>query len=465
METKSDPKNEHHEPEHDAPERAVPSQPLTARETSYIDSLLESWSSLSLWDRRQAFKELSRTAAEELFLNLKAHDQAELLEEAPSLEKRSWMRLLAPDDAADLVQELPPSQREDALGLLDHQSRREVLALLAYAEDAAGGLMNSRFTRLRPDMDVDEAIRYLRAQAKSQVETIYYAYVIDTDQTLLGVVSFRDLFSASPEKKVRDIMQPDIVRIPEDMDQEEVSRLFSKHDLLCIPVVDRHGHMKGIVTVDDIVNVVQEEATEDIQKLGGVEALDAPYLKIGMLSMIRKRGGWLLILFISEMFTASAMGYYEHEIERAIVLALFIPLIISSGGNSGSQASTLIIRAMALGEVKLKDWWRVLIRELGSGLALGALLGVVGLCRIMLWPAREQLYGPHHHLVAVAVSLSLVGIVLWGSIAGSMLPFLLRKVGFDPASASAPFVATLVDVTGLIIYFTVASFVLHGTLL
>ena len=250
METKRDPKNPEQDQldqEHELHERTVPSQPLTARETSYIDSLLESWSSLSLWDRRQAFKELSRTAAEELFLNLKAHDQAELLEEAPSLEKRSWMRLLAPDDAADLVQELPPSQREDALGLLDHQSRREVLALLAYAEDAAGGLMNSRFSRLRPDMDVDEAIRYLRAQAKSQVETIYYAYVIDTDQTLLGVVSFRDLFSASPEKKVRDIMQPDIVRIPEDMDQEDVSRLFSKHDLLCIPVVDRHGHMKGIV--------------------------------------------------------------------------------------------------------------------------------------------------------------------------------------------------------------------------
>lgn len=439
--------------------------PLTPLETSFIDSLLESWSSFSLSERRSAFKELSRTAAEELFLNLKAHDQAELLEEAPALERRSWMRLLAPDDAADLIQELPPDQRENALSLLDHQTRREVVALLAYAEDAAGGLMNSRFTRLRPEMDVDEAIRYLRAQAKSQVETIYYAYVIDTDQTLLGVVSFRDLFSASPEKKVRDIMQPDIVRIPENMDQEEVSRLFSKHDLLCIPVVDNFGHMKGIVTVDDMVDVVQEEATEDIQKLGGVEALDAPYLKISMLRMIRKRGGWLMILFVSEMFTASAMGYYEREIERAVVLALFIPLIISSGGNSGSQASTLIIRAMSLGEVKLRDWWRVFFRELGSGLALGLLLGVIGLCRILMWPSREQLYGPHFQLIGLAVALSLVGIVLWGSLAGSMLPFVLRRAGFDPASASAPFVATLVDVTGLVIYFTVASFVLRGTLL
>lgn len=223
--------------------------------------------------------------------------------------------------------------------------------------------------------------------------------------------------------------------------------------------------MKGIVTVDDIVDVVQEEATEDIQKIGGMEALDGPYLQIGFAHMVRKRGGWLSALFLGEMLTATAMGYYENEIERAVVLALFIPLIISSGGNSGSQASTLVVRAMALGEVRLRDWWRVIRRELAAGLVLGAILGTIGLMRILLWPARAQVYGEHYVLVGLTVACSLIGVVLFGTIAGSMLPFILRSLGFDPASASAPFVATVVDVTGLIIYFTVASLILSGVLL
>ncbi|MBL7714152.1 MAG: magnesium transporter [Bdellovibrionales bacterium] len=438
---------------------------LKPAEISFIDSLLESWSSLTHTERKSAFLQLSRTAAEELFLNLKANGQAELLEEVPLLEKRSWMRLLAPDDAADLIQELPLDERENALGLLDHQTRREVAALLHYAEDAAGGLMNSRFARLRPDIDVDEAIKYLRAQAKSQVETIYYAYVIDSDQKLLGVVSFRDLFSAASDKKVRDIMQPDIVRIPDDMDQEEVSKLFSKHDLICIPVVDKDGHIKGIVTSDDILNVVQEEATEDIQKLGGLEALEDPYLKTSFWRMVQKRAGWLSVLFVGEMFTASAMGYYEKELEKAVVLALFIPMIISSGGNSGSQASSLMIRALSLGEVRGRDWFRVFRREVASGVVLGGLLGLIGFFRVFFWPNREKLYGAHFVHIGYAVAFSLIGVVLWGTIAGSMLPFLLRRVGFDPASASAPLVATLVDVTGLVIYFSVASLLLSGAVM
>ena len=222
--------------------------------------------------------------------------------------------------------------------------------------------------------------------------------------------------------------------------------------------------MKGVVTVDDIVDVVQEEATEDIQKIGGMEALDEPYLDIGLFRMIRKRAGWLSALFLSETLTATAMGYYEHEIARAVVLALFIPLIISSG-NSGSQASTLVVRAMALGEVRLRDWWRVMRREFAAGLALGSILGMIGLLRILLWPTRAALYGEHYVLVAITVACSLVGVVLWGTISGSMLPLIMRRLGFDPASASAPFVATLVDVTGLVIYFTVASVILYGTLL
>src|SRR5207248_1221527 len=243
------------------------------------------------------------------------------------------------------------------------------------------------------------------------------------------------------------------------------SRLIAEHDFLAIPVVDRERRVKGIVTVDDIVDVVQEEATEDIQKIGGMEALDAPYLDVGFWAMVRKRGGWLAILFVGEMFTATAMGYFEHEIQRAVVLALFVPLIISSGGNSGSQASTLVIRALAIGEVRLRDWWRVVYREVLTGLALGAILGAIGFLRVALWSIFTNMYGPHWFLVALTVGLSLIGIVLWGTLIGSVLPFGLRRIGFDPAASSAPFVATLVDVTGLVIYFSIAYVILRGTLL
>jgi Mg2+ transporter (mgtE) len=427
--------------------------------------LSESWSAMTANERREKFKELPRTEAEELFLSLKTHDQAELISEASQLEKRSWVRLLAPDDVADLIQEIGLDSKEDILSLLDPQTKREVTALLAYAEDAAGGLMSSRFVRLRPDMSVDEAISYIRIQAKTHVETIYYAYVLDHDQKLLGVVSFRELFSATPGKTVSEIMSTDVLKVPVEMDQEQIGRIFSQQDLMAVPVVDENGIMKGIVTFDDVATAIQEEATEDIHKLGAVETLDAPYLKISMLEMIKKRAGWLMVLFLGEMFTATAMGYFQTEIERAVVLALFIPLIISSGGNSGSQASTLIIRAMALGEVRLRDWWRVLGREIMAGLALGVCLGLVGFFRILIWPTREALYGPHYVLIAFTVMFSLIGIVLWGSLSGSMLPFLLKRIGFDPASASAPAVATLVDVTGLIIYFSVASLFLSGVLL
>lgn len=440
------------------------SKDLTQTEEQFYN-LFENWSALSTTERREKFKALPRTEAEELFLSLKVHDQVDLLEEATPLEKRSWVRLLAPDDVADLIQEMGPDHRDEILSLLDPQTKREVIALLAYAEDNAGGLMNSRFIRLRPDMSVDEAISYIRIQAKTQVETIYYAYVLATDQTLLGVVSFRELFSSAPEKKIKEIMTTDMVKVLVDTDQEQIAKIFSSHDLMAIPVIDANNHMAGIVTFDDVASVLQEEATEDIHKLAAVETLDAPYLKISMIEMIKKRAGWLMVLFLGEMFTATAMGYFQSEIERAVVLALFIPLIISSGGNSGSQASTLIIRAMALGEVRLRDWWRVLGRELLTGLALGVCLSTVGLTRILLWPGKEQLYGPHYMRVAFTVAASIIGVVLWGTLSGSMLPFLLKKLRFDPASASAPAVATLVDVTGLIIYFTLASFILAGALL
>jgi magnesium transporter len=427
--------------------------------------LRDVWMILTPEERFDGFRLLPRGDAEEFFLELGARDHAELLLSLPPQERRVWMRLLAPDDAADLTQEAPPEYKDQLLALLDERTRKEVNALLAYAEDEAGGLMNPRFARVRPDSTVDEAIGYLRRQARGRIETIYYVYVLDEQQHLLGVVSFRELFSMDPSQRIRDIMHTDIVKVLEDEHQEAVSRVFSQHGLAAVPVVDSEGRMKGIVTLDDIVDVVQEEATEDIQKVGGMEALGAPYMNVAFTSMMKKRAGWLSALFLGEMLTATAMTYFEGEIAKAVVLALFVPLIISSGGNSGSQASTLVIRAMALEEVRLRDLWRVARRELGAGLTLGTILGSLGFLRIIIWQAVRPTYGQHALLIAITVFVSLLGVVTFGTLTGSLLPFALRRMGFDPASASAPFVATLVDVTGLVIYFSVASLVLTGTLL
>ncbi|MBI4421023.1 MAG: magnesium transporter [Gemmatimonadetes bacterium] len=426
--------------------------------------LWEEWPALSERERVERFRELPTDEVNDFFLSLDPTEQAALVLALPPAERRLWVRLLDPDDVADLIQALPPEERPSLLELLDEQTRTEVRALLAYAEDAAGGLMNPRFARVRPDVTVDEAIRYLRKQA-GHVVTIYYAYVLDHQQRLKGVVSFRELFQAPGDRLVQDIMHTDVVSVPEDMDQEAVGRVFLEQDLLAIPVVDRVGGMKGIITFDDIADVVREEATEDIQKIGGSEALEAPYMTATFGALVKKRAGWLSVLFLGEMLTASAMAFYEDEIAAAVVLAVFLPLIIRSGGTAGSQASTLVIRAMALGEVKLRDFGRVLSREVGVGLSLGAVLGTIGLLRILVWQAVNHSYGAHYLALALAVSCSLFGVVLWGCMAGSMLPFILRRFGFDPASASAPFVATLVDVTGVVIYFSVASLVLKGTLL
>jgi magnesium transporter len=444
----------------------LPPEEHQAGERLSADDLREAWVLFAPEDRRLGFGQLPRTEAEDFFLSLPARDQEELVLSLAPEERRSWARLLPPDDAADLVQEAPAEERDGLLALLDDTTRREVTALLAYAEDEAGGLMNPRFARVRPDATVDEAISYLRRQARERnAEAIYYAYVLDEEQRLLGVASFRDLFAAPPDRRVREVMRTDVVSVGEEMDQEAVSRVFAESDLPAVPVVDARGRMKGIVTVDDIVDVVEEEATEDIQKFGGVEALGVPYLEVGLAAMVRKRGLWLSALFLGEMLTATAMAFFEHQIASAVVLAVFLPLIISSGGNSGSQASTLVIRAMALGEVRLRDWWRVAGREIATGAALGAILGAIGFVRIVVWERIGHVYGEHYLRIAATVALSLVGVVLLGTIAGSLLPFVLRRLGLDPASASAPFVATLVDVAGVVIYFGAASVILAGALL
>ena len=436
-----------------------------AEESLSAQDLREAWPVLSRADRIEGLRLLPRDAAEDLFLELPSAEQTQVVLDLPPPERRSWMRLLPPDDAADLIQAAAPEDRDTLLHLLDEPTRKDVTALLAYQEDEAGGLMNPRFARLRPDMTADEAITYLRKQPHSSLATVYYAYVLDQEQRLLGVASFHELIMAPRDSRVRDLMTTDVVTVEENADQEEVSRLFARTGLIAIPVVDAGRHVKGVVTVDDVVEVVEEEATEDIQKIGGTESLGEQYLTIRFSRMLRKRAGWLSALFLGEMLTATAMGFFEREIDKAVVLALFVPLIISSGGNSGSQATSLVIRAMALGEVKLRDWFRVIRRELASGLALGSILGSIGFLRIEIWQKFLHTYGEHHLLVASTVAFALIGVVTFGTIAGSLLPFLLRRLGFDPASASAPFVATLVDVTGLVIYFTTASLLLRGTLL
>ncbi|WP_437756681.1 magnesium transporter [Sorangium sp. So ce1389] len=439
--------------------------PSKGAETITAAELSMSWSALESDERVQAYRRLRREDAEDFFQGLPSADQAALLAALTKGERRLWLRLLAPDDVADILLEVAPEEQGELLSLLDEPTRREASALLAYAEDEAGGLMSPWFARVRPEATVDQAISYLKRQARDHLETIYYGYVLDAEQRLLGVVSLRQLMIAPGDRRVSDIMKTDVVSVNEDVDQEAVARRFAEHDLVAIPVVDAEGRMKGIVTADDIVDVVEEEATEDIQKLGGMQALDAPYLRTPLLRMVGKRAGWLSALFLGELLTATAMGHYEDEIARAVVLALFVPLIISSGGNSGSQATTLVIRAMALGEIRLADFWRVCRRELASGLALGGILGALGFARVVVWEELFGTYGEHYRPIAMTVAISLVGVVTWGTLSGALLPFILRALRFDPASASAPFVATLVDVSGLVIYFSVAELLLRGLLL
>ncbi|MDA0815173.1 MAG: magnesium transporter [Chloroflexi bacterium] len=426
------------------------------------EALLEWWQDLPESEQIDAFLGLSPQEAGILFLTVETSDRVFLLEPQTEQQKRVWLRLLEPDDAADVIQGFEEDEQGLLLALLDYHTRSQVQALLAYRSDVAGGKMSPRYVRVPPSMTAEQAIGYLRLQAQSASELIYYAYVLDREDRLLGVVSYRDLMLAPPDRQVSEIMSTDTVSVLDDMDQEEVARILRQRGLLAVPVVDHEGHMRGIVTVDDVVDVEREEATEDFQKIGGVEALDQPYFRTSALSMIRKRGGWLAVLFVGQMLTVTALGMFEGDLASAVVLALFIPIIISSGGNSGSQAATLIIRAMALGEVNGDDWWRVIRREVIFGLALGAMLAGLGALRVLIGGNFLHSYGEDFVLLALTVSLSVTAVVVWGTLTGATLPFLLRRAGFDPASASAPLVATLMDVTGLLIYLSLARIILLG---
>jgi magnesium transporter len=374
---------------------------------------------------------------------------------------------MSADQQADLFRELPEDDRVRFLKVLDAPTREALSVLLRYEPDTAGGIMTTEFVSVPTTWTVEQTLQHISKVGRAK-ETVYTIYGVDPEsRKLVHVVSLRDLMLADRGKQVTEVgnrRKP--LSVAPGTDREEVARTISKYNLLALPVLDDGGHMLGIVTVDDVIDAIVREGTEDVQKFGGMEALDEPYTEISFPRMIKKRAGWLCALFLGEMLTATAMGHFEGEIAKAVVLSLFIPLIISSGGNSGSQATSLIIRSLALREVRLGDWWRILLRELPAGFTLGVILGIIGVIRIVLWQKLGWYdYGEHWMLIAAVVGGALVGVVTFGSLAGSMLPFLLKRIGFDPASASAPFVATLVDVTGLIIYFSVAFAILRHTLL
>lgn len=430
-------------------------------------------------DVAEALNQLPLPAAARVVAAL-PFDMAVLLLDEPELDRRAeifglldqatavpLLEAISADQRVELFRTLPETERSRLFPALSAPTREALRLLLAYPPTSAGGLMTTEFVGVPNTWTVEQVRRHISEVGEAK-ETVYAIYVLDpTDQTLETVVSLREVMLANPAYRVATLGEGrQAVVVRPLVDREDVARLISKYNLLAIPVVDDAGHVLGIVTVDDVIDALISEQSEDVQKFGGMAAVDEPYMQIGLGELVRKRAGWLCALFLSEMLTATAMGHFEGEISHAVVLALFIPLIISSGGNSGSQATSLIIRAMALQEVRLRDWWRVAARELPAGLALGAILGTIGYVRIVAWQFLGWYdYGPHYVLVAVTVALALVGVVLFGSLAGSMLPFLLRRIGFDPASASAPFVATLVDVTGLVIYFSVALLILRGTLL
>ena len=410
------------------------------------------------------FRLLPLSLATEVFEYLDLEVQRHFLDNLAQDKMADILNEMSPDDRTTLLEFLPANFVAELIQSLSEPERKVTLELLGYPEYSVGRLMTPDYIAIRENWTVQQVLDYVR-QHGGQSETLNMLYVTDAHGVLTDDIRIREILLSAPTVRVRDVMDRRFVQLLAGQDQEEAIGVFRRNDRVALPVVSDQGILLGIVTLDDILSIREQEDTEDIQKFGGSEALEEPYLTMPLLRLVQKRAGWLVILFLGELLTASAMQFFEGELQKAIVLVQFIPLIISSGGNSGSQATSLIIRAMALGEFKLSDWWQVLRREIVGGLLLGLILGLVGFSRIAIWQSITPIYGPHWVMVGLTVALALVGIVLWGSLAGSMLPLILKKLGLDPATSSAPFVATLVDVTGLIIYFSVALLVLRGTLL
>ena len=416
-------------------------------------------------DQVIVFRVLPHDLAADVFEYLDLEAQQKLLRAMAHEQVVGILNEMSPDDRTALLEELPSAAARQLIRLLTPEERRIAQALLGYPEGSVGRLMTPDFIAVHSDWSVKDVLDYVREHGQDS-ETLNVIYVVDERGKLIDDLRIREFLLKPLTHKVSDLMDETFVSLNVTDPERDAVNVFRKYDRTALPVIDSSGVLVGMVTIDDMLDVAEEEATEDIQKLGGMEALDEPYTTIPLLRMVKKRATWLIILFLGEMLTATAMQGYNGEIEKAAILAMFLPLIISSGGNSGSQATTLVIRAMALGELRLRDWWRVVRKELLSGFSLGLILGCIGFFRIALWQYLHIFdYGKYHWLVALTVGAALVGVVLWGCLAGSMLPFLLRRCGLDPATSSAPFVATLVDVTGLLIYFNVALFILRGTLL
>ena len=417
-------------------------------------------------DATYIFRMLDSEKTAEILLELEEDLRENILSRLSPKEIAEELDELETNDAADIIAELSQSKKEEVISeLLDVEHAKDIVDLLRYDEDTAGGIMHKELVKVNENWNVLTCVKEMRIQAKN-ISRVHSIYVVDDDERLKGRLSLKDLLTTSTKTPIREVYISKLNSVKVDTEDVEVARIMQKYDLEAIPVVDELGRLVGRITIDDILDVIEQRDTEDIHKFGGTEGLDLSYTKTTMIELVRKRAGWLIILFLGEMLTASAMGYYDIEIQKAVVLALFVPLIISSGGNSGSQAASLIIRAMALKELKLSDWWYVMKKEIFSGLLLGSILGIIGFIRIMIWQKTGIYdYGQYWFWVALSVSCSLVAIVLWGTLTGSLIPFVLRRVGLDPATASAPFVATLVDVTGLIIYFSISGLFLTGKLL
>jgi magnesium transporter len=446
---------------------------IAERKLSILKEILSDWSPadiadliIDLSEQEQViiFRLLSNELAADTFEHLEVETQKDLLKAMAQSEVAAILNEMSPDDRTALLEELPSAAAKQLIRLLSSEERRIAQTLLGYPENSVGRLMTPDYIAIKPEWTIEETLKFIRENAEDK-ETLNIVYVIDEKGKLFDDIKLKDFILAEPNEKVADIMDGNFVALNVHDDQEDAVEVFKKYDRIALPVVDKFNVLIGIVTVDDVLDVAEEEATEDIHKLAAVEAFEEPYPTIPLLEMIKKRAVWLTILFIAQILTAIVLGYFESEISKAIVLSMFIPLIISSGGNSGSQAATLVIRAMAVGEIALNDWWRIMRREIFSGLIIGLILGLLGFLQVALLANFSAAIGVHWFLIGITISISIIGIVLWGTLSGSMLPFILKRLGADPATSSTPIVTTIVDIVGLVIYFTVAIIVLSGTVL
>jgi len=446
---------------------------IAERKLSILKEILSEWTpadiadlivSLPAQDQVIIFRLLTNELAAETFEHLELETQKELLQAMATSEVAAILNEMSPDDRTALLEDLPSVAAKQLIKLLLAEERKIAQTLLGYPENSVGRLMTPDYIAVRPEWIIEETLKFIRENAEDK-ETLNIVYVIDEKSKLLGDIKLKDFILAEPNEKVTEIMDGNFIALNVNDDQEKAVEVFKKYDRIALPVVDKFNILIGIVTVDDVLDVAEEEATEDIHKLAAVEAFEEPYPTIPIFSMVKKRAFWLTILFAAQILTAIVMGFFENEISKAVVLSIFIPLIISSGGNSGSQAATLVIRAMALGEITLGDWWHIMRREFISGFVIGFILAVLGFFQVLVLANLSDTIGAHWILIGITVSLSILGIVLWGTLSGSMLPFVLKRFGADPATSSTPLVTTIVDVTGLLIYFTLAIIILSGTLL